>query len=258
MSTYSAEEIAVVAASRMIRNGETVFVGVGKPVIATLLAKLTHAPDITMVFETGIIRDTACELPRLLDTLGTQDGATMLAGAEDVNALAASGRIDLGILGAGQVDRFGNMNSVAAGDYHRPVLRWPGGGGANDIGTLCRRTVVLLDQNVRRLCERVDFVTVPGYLDGTDGARERAGLLSSGPAAIVTDLAVFGFHEGHAEVHSVHPEVGLERLAAATGWDIGSPQATTTDVPTAAELDVLHRVIDPDHIVLPEPRRVAL
>lgn len=251
MNDFSINELSCVAASRQIRNGDTVFVGVGKPVIASFLAQLTHAPDITIVFETGIVRTGPCELPRLLDTLATQSGSDKLDGAAYVNGLAAAGRIDVGFLGAGQVDRYGNVNSVAAGPYSSPTLRWPGGGGANDIGTLCQRTVVLLDQNPRRLCERVDFVTVPGQLDGTPGARERAGLTTEGPSVVVTNLAIFDLPAQHLEVASIHPGVTTQELAAATGWDLGELAAIpTTAAPTRQELELLRTVIDPFGIVL--------
>lgn len=247
MNDWTADEIACVAASHEIVDGETVFVGVGKPVIAAFLAKLTHAPHITIVFETGIVRSGPCELPMLLDTLSTQDGADLLNTAGYVTALAARGRVDLGLIGAGQVDQHGNVNSVAAGPYDAPVVRWPGGGGANDIGSLCRRTVVLLDQNARRLPPRVDFVTSPGH----DPKTPRDAHGPQGPSVIITDLATFAFEEGLAALRSRHPGVDASTVTAATGWPIDPAKAVEeTPRPTREELDLLRTVIDPSGLVL--------
>lgn len=254
MMPFTIDELACVTASRLIRDGETVFVGVGKPVVASFLAKLTHAPNATLVFETGVVRSRPCDLPRLLDTLATQDGSDLLGSAEYVNALAASGKVELGFLGAGQIDQFGNINSVAAGKYANPTVRWPGGGGANDIGTLCQRTVVLLDQNPLRLCKKVDFVTVPGHLDGSANARRNAGLRTAGPDRVVTNLAVFRMRSGRFVVDSIHPGVDPELLTTETGWDIGNlASAPTTSAPSDEELRLLRDVIDPNRIVLREP-----
>lgn len=254
MTACTIAELTCVAASHQIVDGETVFVGVGKPVIAAFLAKLTHAPNITILFETGIVRTRACELPMLLDTLATQADADKLDNAAYVTSLAARGLVHLGLVGAGQVDRRGNINSVAAGDYRAPVVRWPGGGGANDIVSLCGRTVVLLDQKRERLPERVDFVTAPGYLEGGNRA---AGLPSGGASAVITDLAVFAFAHGEAVLDSRHPGVAAGRVAAATGWDVGdASQLPETAAPTAEEVQLLREIIDPHFRVLPNPESV--
>jgi glutaconate CoA-transferase, subunit B len=254
MNEYTTAELTCAAASRQIADGETVFVGVGKPVIAAFLAKLTHAPDITILFETGIVRTRPCELPMLLDTVATQTDADKLDTAGYVTALAARGRVHLGMIGAGQVDRRGNVNSVAAGSYSTPAVRWPGGGGANDIGSLCRRTVVVLDQRAHRLPERVDFVTSPGYVD--DAGNRAPGLPPGGPAAIVTDLATFVFENGAAMLRTRHPGVTAEQLTRNTGWALGDQTGTPlTEPPTEEELHLMRTVIDPHNVVLEKPDR---
>ena len=159
---YSMIEQMVCATSRLIRNGEVVYVGVGMPVISVLLAKRTHAPDCTIVLETGIVRTAGFPLPALLDTLGTQARTDVFSGAGYVNALAQRGRIDLGIIGAGEVDRFGNVNSTVVGPFDAPVLRWPGAGGACEIASLCGRFIVVVNQKRQRFPLRVEFVSAPG------------------------------------------------------------------------------------------------
>ena len=254
---YSMIEQMVCATSRMIRDGEVVYVGVGLPVISVLLAKRTHAPDCTIVLETGIVRTAAFPLPAFLDTLATQARADLFSGAGYVNALAQRGRIDLGIIGAGQIDRFGNVNSTVVGPFDAPVLRWPGAGGACEIASLCGRFIVVVSQKRQRFPARVDFVSAPGYLDGGQSARDEAGLRrGTGPANVITDLATYTFPAGVMQLASLHAGVALDRIAAETAWDVVAPALPypATPPPTEEELRILRNDIDPDRIVLPQTR----
>ncbi|MFI6549335.1 CoA-transferase subunit beta [Streptomyces prunicolor] len=255
---YSMTEQMVCATSRLIRDGEVVYVGVGMPVISALLAKRTHAPDCTIVLETGIVRTAVFPLPALLDTLTTQAGADALSSAGYVNALAQRGRIDLGIIGAGQVDRFGNVNSTAVGPFDAPVLRWPGAGGACEIASLCGRFIVAVNQKRQRFPARVPFVSAPGYLSGGQPARDTAGLRpGTGPANVITDLATYTFPAGAMQLASAHAGVSLDRIAEETAWDVVDPALSypTTAPPTEEELRILRDEIDPTGIVLRQARR---
>ncbi|MEU9880936.1 CoA-transferase subunit beta [Streptomyces phaeochromogenes] len=255
---YSMTEQMVCATSRLIRDGEVVYVGVGMPVISALLAKRTHAPHCTIVLETGIIRTTAFPLPALLDTLTTQAGADTLSSAGYVNALAQRGRIDLGIIGAGQVDRFGNVNSTVVGPFEAPVLRWPGAGGACEIASLCGRFIVAVNQKRQRFPARVEFVSAPGYLDGGRPARDAAGLRpGTGPANVITDLATYTFPAGAMQLASAHAGVSLDRIAEETAWDVVDPARSypLTTPPTEEELRILRKDIDPNGIVLRQTHR---
>ncbi len=243
---YTLNELMVVVAARMLKDGDAVYTGVGLPTMAALLAKLTHAPNLTVIFETGIIRTEPCLLPQGVDTLPSQTRADMLSDAFYINTLAERGFVDLGFIGAGQIDRRGNINSTAVGPYRQPTVRFPGGGGACDIASLTR-WVAILRQKKLRFPERVDFVTGPGYLDGTPGARERAGLpADTGPSGVITDLGVFCFAGGEMALESVHAGAGItvDIVRQNVGWPLRTlPEVAATPEPTAAELEVLRRQV---------------
>jgi acyl CoA:acetate/3-ketoacid CoA transferase beta subunit len=173
---FTTNDQMIVAAAKLIRNEDAAYVGVGLPMFAALLAKKTHAPDYTIVIENGIIRTEVFELPGGTDTLGTQFHADKLEGLNYISYLGQHGFINLGFIGAGQIDRYGNVNDTVIGDYYNPVHRFPGSGGANDVMSFCDRTCVILNQSRRRFPEHVDFITCPGYLDGKPGRREETGL----------------------------------------------------------------------------------
>lgn len=246
---FTVAEQMIVAAAREIRDGDVVYTGVGLPTVAAFLAKLSHAPGATIVFETGIIRSVPCELPFGVDTLATQARADMIADVFYVNALAQQGRMTIGFLGGGQVDRWGNVNSTAIGDYRNPALRFPGTGGGCDIGSLCANVVIVMMQKRRRFPERVDFVSSPGYLDGRPGSRERAGLPpGTGPVRVITNLAIYGFEDREVVLQSVHGAAGVtvEQVRQEVSWDLRvAPEVGETAPPTAGELRLLREVVDP-------------
>ena len=241
-------EQMVVCASRTIQDKDVVYFGTGIPVAASFLAKYLHAPNATIMFETGAIRTTLCALPFGVDTLETQARADYVADGFYVNSLAQRGRVDLGFMGAGQVDRFGNTNSTAVGSYEQPILRYPGGGGACEVASLCKRVVILLKQNKPRFPDRVDYITGPGYLDGKPGSRERAGLPpDTGPAYVITDMAKYRFEDRDMVVESIHKNSSVDQINANVGWDIKLPKdVQPTVIPTSEELEVLRKVVDPE------------
>jgi glutaconate CoA-transferase subunit B len=248
-SSYDAADLMIVSAARQIRDEEAVFAGVGLPMLAALLAKNTHAPHCTIVIENGIIRTAEFRLPSGTDTVGTQFYADQLASLSYVSYLGQSGFIDLGFLGAGQIDRFGNVNDTAIGDYRDPVYRFPGSGGGNDVMSFCRRTCVIVRQSKRRFPERVDFITCPGFLEGKTGQREALGIPpGTGPASVITDLGCYGFENGEMVLKTIHAACGvtLDKVREETGWHLAvAGDLQETSPPTPSELAALRHKVDP-------------
>ena len=235
-------ELMVASAAREIRDGEVVFVGMRLPLIAFVVAKRTHAPNAVGLFENGVIRATpALELIYTMADPPNILGATQCLDMLSVMSLLQSGRVDLGFLGAAEVDRFGNLNSTRVGDpSHTRVTRLPGSGGACDIASLAKRFVVLLEHSKRRLPEKVSYVTSPGNGDGA-GWRERTGLPRGGPSAVITTKAVLRFGEdGEARLASVHPGMVIDDVVANTGWKLRVlDNVAETPSPSVAELQAI-------------------
>ena len=246
---YTAQEMMVAVASREIRDGDLVFVGMRLPILAYAVAHDSHAPGARGLFEVGLMRDQPAS--SFLGTMGDPPnvvGALWATRMSNAMALLAQGNVDLGFIGGAEVDRFGNLNTSYIGEPARPTVKLPGSGGGADIAILSRRWVTLMSHERRRLVERVSFVTSPGHGDGSAGWRKRNGLLGGGPAAIITTLAVLRFPEGGGEAYlaSVHPGSTVDEVRANTGWDLklGS-DLTETLPPTEAELAAIRR-FDPD------------
>jgi glutaconate CoA-transferase, subunit B len=245
---YTPGELMVAAAAREIGDGELVFVGMRLPMLAFLVARCTHAPQAIGLFENGILRETPS--PELLYTMGDPPnllGATQCGPMLDVMGLLQQGRVDVGFLGAAEVDRFGNLNTTW-GQRKGAPQRLPGSGGACDIASLAHRTVVLLAHERGRLPERVGYITSPGNGLG-GGWRSAHGLpAGSGPSAVITTLAVLRFgKDGEAYLASGHPGVSEEEVLANTGWPLRvSSEVPETPAPTDRELAVM-RELDPNH-----------
>ena len=238
--SFSLSELMVCAAAREINDGEVVFVGMRLPLIAFVVAKRTHAPNAIGLFENGVIRSTPA--PELIYTMADPPnilGATQCLDMLGVMGLLQSGRVDLGFLGAAEVDRFGNLNSTQVQGPHGSV-RLPGSGGACDIASLAQRFVVLLEHKKERLPERVSFMTSPGNGDGR-GWRKKVGLRRGGPSAIITTKAVLRFGEDdEAYLDSVHPSVQVDEVLKNTGWELHvAENVKQTPEPTAEELQAI-------------------
>src|SRR5690242_18703996 len=237
---YTLNELMVVAAAREIKDGEVVFVGMRLPLIAFVVAKNTYAPNAVGLFENGVIRSTPS--PELIYTMADPPnikGATQCLDMTGVMSLLQSGRVDLGFLGAAEVDRFGNLNSTQVQGKHG-LIRLPGSGGACDIASLAHRFVALLEHARHRLPERVSYITSPGNGDGA-GWRKRVGLPRGGPTAVITSKCVLRFGEdGEAFVSTLHPGVTVDDVKANTGWDVKiSPDAGATPEPSDVELKAI-------------------
>jgi glutaconate CoA-transferase, subunit B len=243
--SYTLNELMVVAAAREIKDGEVVFVGMRLPLIAFVVAKKTHAPNAVGLFENGVVRTTPS--PELIYTMADPpniQGATQCLGMLDVMALLQSGRVNLGFLGAAEVDRFGNLNSTLVqtrnAEGKNGVVRLPGSGGACDIASMAHRFVSLLEHARHRLPERVNYITSPGNGDGT-GWRRRVGLPRGGPSAVITTKCVLRFgDDGEAFLSTVHPGVTVEDVKANTGWELKVvDDVKPTPEPSAAELKAI-------------------
>jgi glutaconate CoA-transferase, subunit B len=246
---YTDRELMVAVASREIRDGDLVFVGMRLPVLAYAVARDAHAPSARGLFEVGLMRDRPASA--FLGTMGDPPnvtGALWATRMSNAMALMAQGLVDLGFIGGAEVDRFGNLNTSYIGDPSHPRVKLPGSGGGADIAILSRRWVTLMSHERRRLVERVSFVTSPGHGDGSPGWRKRNGLLGGGPAAIITTLGVLRFPEegGEAFLASVHPGHTVDEVRAHTGWDLNlAGDVSETSTPTDAELAAIRR-FDPD------------
>lgn len=246
---YTPQEMMVAVASREIRDGDLVFVGMRLPVLAYGVARSSHAPMARGLFEVGLMRDQAAS--GFLGTMGDPPNvadAVWATRMSNAMAMLAQGDVDLGFIGGAEVDRFGNLNTSYVGDPARPRVKLPGSGGGADIAILSRRWVTLMSHERRRLVDRVSFITSPGYGDGTPGWRKRNGLLGGGPVAIITTLCVLRFQEGGGEAYldTVHPGRTVDEVRDNTGWDLHeADHVTETSAPTAAELAAIRR-LDPE------------
>jgi glutaconate CoA-transferase, subunit B len=237
---YTLNELMVVAAAREIKDGEVVFVGMRLPLIAFVVAKKTHAPHATGLFENGVIRSTPS--PELIYTMADAPnikGATQCLDMLSVMGLLQSGRVHLGFLGAAEVDRYGNLNSTQVQGKHGAV-RLPGSGGACDIASLAQRFVALLEHAKNRLPERVGYITSPGNGEGA-GWRRRVGLPRGGPSAVITTKCVLRFgDDGEAYLSSLHPGVTVDDVLVNTGWALKvAGDIQPTPEPTVAELKAI-------------------
>jgi len=231
-----------VAAARRLRDGDVCFVGIGLPSKAANLARATHAPRCVLIYESGTIGAKPLNLPLSIGDGELAETADAVVGVPEIFAYwLQAGRIDVGFLGAAQIDRHGNLNSTVIGDYDHPRVRLPGGGGAPEIAASCKEVLITLRQNKRAFVQKLDFVTSAGHLDGGD-SRSKLRLPGKGPVAVITDLGILTPDAVTKELTltSVHPGVTADAVVAATGWPLKvAPQLETTAPPTAEELTVL-------------------
>jgi glutaconate CoA-transferase subunit B len=238
---WGAEEMMTVAAARLLKNGTVCFVGIGLPSAAANLARLTHAPEIVLIYESGCIGTKPSVLPLSIgDGELAETADTVVSVPEIFRYWLQGGRIGVGFLGAAQLDRFGNINTTAIGPYERPGVRLPGAGGAPEIATLAGEVFIILRHGKRALVDRLDFVTSQGFRPGD--RVEGAGRRGKGPSVLVTDLGILKPDPETRELTlaSLHPGVTVEQAKAATGWPLRiAADLTQTPPPTASELEAL-------------------
>ena len=224
-ATYTADEMMAVAAARRLRNGMVCFVGIGLPSRAANLARATHAPDCVLIYESGTIGAKPEHLPLSIgDGELAESADTVVSVPEIFGYWLQGGWVDVGFLGAAQIDRHGNLNSTVIGDYARPKVRLPGAGGAPEIAAMCRETFVMLKHTQRAFVEKLDFLTTGG----------------DGVTCVVTDLGVLERDDGELTLTELHPDVRVEDAEEATGWDLRvAPDLRLGQQPTGEELEAL-------------------
>lgn len=253
-AAYTPMELMICAAASTLEDGAMVVVGTGAPCAAAMLAQKTTAPNLTLMFEAGGVGPRLPRMPISVGDSRTFYEGLMATSMADIMETCQRGMVDYTFLGGGQIDAYGNLNSTMIGkDYQRPDVRFPGSGGASDLGSLCWRVMVITPHDRRRFVNKLDFMTTPGYIDGP-GARGAAGLpLGSGPYKVITNLAVLGFDDEtkRMRVESLHPGVSFEDVQANTEFELmRNTQMTTTAEPPAEQLDILRREVDPHRYII--------
>jgi glutaconate CoA-transferase, subunit B len=243
MVTYTADEMMAVTAARSLRDGMTCFVGIGLPSEAANLARATHAPNLVLIYESGTIGSKPGELPLSIgDGVLAETADAVVSVPEIFNYWLQPGRIDVGFLGAAQLDRFGNINTTVIGDsYADPKVRLPGAGGASEIAGACKEVIVVIRQSRRTFAARVDFVTSVGFGDGP-GSRARLGLTGGGPQLVITNLGVLRPDPESCELvlTGIYPGIAVDTVRERTGWDLHiSTDLHVLEPPSAPELDAL-------------------
>ncbi|HEY7144322.1 MAG TPA: CoA-transferase [Streptosporangiaceae bacterium] len=247
MTGYAGDEIMTVTAARALRDQMTCFVGIGLPSEAANLARATHAPGLVMIYESGTIGAKPAALPLSIgDGILAETADAVVSVPEIFNYWLQPGRIDVGFLGAAQIDRFANINTTVIGaDYGRPQIRLPGAGGAPEIAASCREVIVIVRQTRRTFVDRVSFVTSVGFGDGPD-SRRRLGLAGAGPRKIITDLGVLEPDPDTSELvlTGVYPGISVQEVKERTGWPLAvSASLHGIPPPTPAELTALRGLL---------------
>ena len=245
--TYEADEMMSIAAARALRDVTACFVGIGLPSTGANLARRTHAPDLVLVYEAGAVGAKPPRLPLSIgDGILAETADAVVSVPEIFNYWVQPGRIDVGFLGAAQIDRYANINTtVIGGDYDSPKVRLPGAGGAPEIAASCGEVIVIVRQSPRAFVEQVDFITSVGHGSGP-GDREKLGLRGKGPTRVITDLGVLEPDPETRELvlTQIHPGVSTEQAREATGWDLKvADELRTTEPPTDEELTALRELV---------------
>ena len=252
MIDYTSSELLTINASRLLRDSDVVFVGVGLPNLACNLARHTHAPNLVMIYEAGVIGAQPARIPLSIGDPTLVSGAISVCSMYDIFAFYLQrGNVDVGFLGGAQIDRYCNINATVIGDYDHPKVRLPGSGGSMEIAAWANRCYIITPHQKRRFPEKVHFRTSAGFLGGR-AERESAHLQGGGPQAVVTDLGILEPDEnGELVLTALHPEKTVSDVRENTGWDIkvASP-LRATDPPTPEELRILRTELDPDRIYL--------
>jgi len=252
--SYNRMELMICVAARNLEDESIVVVGTGAPCAAAMLAQKTSAPNLTVFFEAGGMGPQLPSMPISVGDSRTFHKALAASSMPEVMETCQRGMVDYTFIGGAQIDMYGNVNSTIIGsDYHAPKVRLPGSGGANDLASLCWRTMVMTQHTRRRLVEKCDFITTPGYLTGP-GAREAAGLpAGTGPYKVITDLCVAGFDEEtcRMKVESVHPGVTRKDVEENTSFELlWDDNLGITEPPNEEELRILRNEVDPYRYII--------
>ncbi len=250
--TYNATELMIINAARLLQDGDQVFVGVGIPNLACNLARRTHAPNLQMIYEAGVIGARPARLPLSIGDPTLVSGATAVCSMYEIFTLYLQrGNVDVGFLGGAQIDQFGNINATVIGAYCHPKVRLPGSGGSMEIAAWANRCYIITPHQKRRFPKRVDFHTSVGFLEGGD-ARIKTGVRGKGPQAVVTHLGILSPDaNGEMILSALHPGCTLEQVQENTGWELKISSALVeTESPTKEELRILREELDPQGIYI--------
>jgi glutaconate CoA-transferase subunit B len=246
--TYTDSEMMVAVAARMLKGARTVFVGVGLPNIACNLARYTVAPDLELIYESGVYGARPERLPLSIGDPTLVSGAASVVSMADLFGLYLQrGLVEIALLGGAQIDRFGNLNTTVIGDYKKPKTRLPGSGGACEIAINAQRTFMIMRLKRRAFVDHLDFLTSPGHLTGGD-SRARLGLPGGGPELVITDKAILNFENPEREMQlcELYPRVAAKDVQAEVGWPLRvAERVGKTTAPTAEELRLIRDEVDP-------------
>ncbi|NQT72718.1 MAG: ketoacid-CoA transferase [Chloroflexi bacterium] len=254
MTKYTSREMMAIVAAREIKNGDIVFCGTGISMLAAMAAKHISAPESVIIFETGAIDPKLEEIPLAVSDSRIMYGSSMNSGLADAFAIMqnqATGQHVVGILGAAQIDKYGNLNSTTIGSYAKPDVRFPGSGGACDVASFVGRTIIFMQHEKRRFVPKLDYLTSPGWIDGPRG-REKEGLPPGGPIAVITDMAVMRFDEKTKEMYldGCYPGTAPQTVLENMGFEVDISQAREIPPPSDEELRILRDVCDPQRLIL--------
>ena len=251
---YTLREMMTIMAAREIRDGDIVFCGTGISMVAAMAAKHINAPESITFFETGAIDSRLEEIPMAVADPRVMYGAASNSGLLEAFATMQNritGDHVIGILGAAQVDKYGNLNSTCIGDYFKPKTRFSGSGGACDVASFVPRCIIFMQHEKRKFPEKLDYMTSPGYLDGP-GGREKAGLMPGGPTAVITNMGVMRFDDKTKEMFlaQYYPGITPREILNNMEFTVDVSRATEAAPPTERELTILREKVDPHKLVL--------
>jgi len=254
VAKYSPREMMAIAAARQIEDGDIVFCGTGISMLAAMAAKHISAPNSVIFFETGAIDSRLEEVPLAVADSRVMHWTTVNGSLADAFATMQNrftGKRVVGIMGAAQIDRFGNLNSTVIGDYHQPKVRFSGSGGACDVASFVGRTIIFMQHEKRKFVKQVDYLTSPGWLNGP-GQREKVGLPDGGPSAVITNMAIMGFDPESKEMFlkSYFPGISPLEIQACMEFEVDTSQAVEMEPPGREELQILREVCDPQRLIL--------
>ena len=253
IANYTPSEMMTAVAARELHDGEVVFVGIGLPNLACNLARETHAPNLVLIYESGAVGAIPDRLPVSIGDPALVTGSLMVCSMADVfQYLLQNGRIQVGLLGGAQIDRYGNINTTVLGDYAHPTVRLPGSGGAAEIAVHAHRTVVISRLDRRVFPERVDFVTSPG-MRANGRTRRELGMPGAGPTTVITDQGILEAdpESGELVLSALYPGATALEVAEEIGWELRSrDRLGEAEPPTDRELHLLREVLDPKRLYL--------
>ncbi len=254
MSDYTSRELMAIAAAREIKDGDIVFCGTGISMLAAMAAKHISAPNSVIFFETGAIDSRLEEIPLAVGDPRVMFRTSVNGSLADAFAFMQNrrtGRKVVGIMGAAQIDRHGNLNSTAIGDYFKPDVRFSGSGGACDVASFVDRTIIFMRHEKRKFVPTIDYTTSPGWLDGPEG-RRKAGLPEGGPCAVITNMAIMGFDDDTKEMYlkGCHPGITPRRVLDNMSFEIDISRSVDIEPPSLRELAILREKCDPRKLII--------